>query len=91
VRSAQNEIDAMALITTVAEDEASGPLAALYARLADPRGRVPNILKVQSLSPSTLEAHYALYRALMFGAGPLDRAQRELLAVAVSAANRCEY
>ncbi|MCA9675129.1 MAG: carboxymuconolactone decarboxylase family protein [Myxococcales bacterium] len=81
----------MADIRTIDEADAQGALAALYRRLADPRGRVANILKVQSLSPATLEAHYALYRALMFGPGPLSRAQRELIAVAVSDVNRCHY
>lgn len=81
----------MAEIRTIPEDEATGPLAELYRKLADPQGRVANILKVQSLSPTTLETHYAFYRALMFGRGPLTRPQRELLAVAVSATNRCHY
>ncbi len=81
----------MAQIRTIAETEATGPLAALYARLADPRGRVANILKVQSLSPATLETHYAFYRALMFGRGALSRGQRELIAVVVSDTNACHY
>jgi alkylhydroperoxidase family enzyme len=81
----------MAEIATIPEYEATGPLAELYRKLADPQGRVANILKIQSLSPATLETHYAFYRALMFGRGPLTRTQRELLAVAVSATNRCHY
>lgn len=81
----------MAQIRTIPEQEATGPLADLYRRLADPQGRVANILKCQSLSPVTLEAHYAFYRALMFGPGPLTRPQRELIAVAVSATNDCHY
>lgn len=81
----------MADIHTISESEATGPLAELYRRLRDPAGRVVNILKVQSLSPSTLETHYAFYRSLMFGPGPLSRAQRELIAVAVSATNACHY
>ena len=78
-------------IRTIAENEATGPLVELYRRLADPAGCVANILKVQSLSPSTLETHYAFYRSLMFGPGPLSRAQRELLGVVTSAVNRCHY
>jgi alkylhydroperoxidase family enzyme len=81
----------MSLVRTIAERDATGLLAQLYRRLADPHGRVANILKVQSLSPETLDAHFRLYRALMFGRGPLDRAQRELLAVVVSTENRCHY
>ncbi len=81
----------MAVIETISETKATGPLAALYRRLADSDGHVANILKVQSLSPATLETHYAFYRSLMFGAGPLSRAQRELIAVVVSATNACHY
>ena len=81
----------MAQIRTIDEAEATGPLAAIYRRLADRDGRVANILKSQSLSPGTLEAHYAFYRALMFGPGPLSRAQRELIAIVVSSANECHY
>lgn len=81
----------MAQIRTIDEADATGPLAEIYRRLADRTGRVASILKVQSLSPGTLEAHYTFYRALMFGHGPLSRSQRELIAVAVSGANECHY
>jgi len=33
----------------------------------------------------------AFYRTLMFGPSGLSRAMRELIAVVVSRANRCEY
>lgn len=81
----------MAEIRTIPEDEATETLAALYGRLRGPDGRVANILKIQSLSPPTMEAHYAFYRALMFGSGPLTRAQRELIGVVTSQTNRCFY
>jgi len=81
----------MSVIRTIPEDQASGPLAALYARLSGRDGKVAQILQVQSLSPATLETHYAFYRSIMFGRGPLTRAQRELIAVAVSTANDCHY
>lgn len=81
----------MAHIRTIPEAEASGELAPLYEHLKDASGRVANILKAQSLSPRTLSAHYAFYRELMFGTSPLGRAQRELIAVAVSQANNCHY
>ncbi len=78
-------------INVISEADAKGPLAALYERLVAPDGTVANVLKIQSLSPKTLETHYAFYRSLMFGKGPLQRYQRELIAVAVSCANRCHY
>ncbi|MEX2048322.1 MAG: carboxymuconolactone decarboxylase family protein [Gemmatimonadota bacterium] len=52
---------------------------------------LPHILASHSLNPAALEAHQALYRTIMFGSSPLSRAEREAIAVAVSAANDCHY
>lgn len=56
--------------------------------------RVPdtdNILRIHGVAPAVMRAHYELYRELMYGRGPLSRVQREMIAVAVSAANDCHY
>jgi hypothetical protein len=50
-----------------------------------------NILASHSLNPAALDAHLALYRTIMFGDSPLCRAEREAIAVAVTAANDCHY
>ena len=81
----------MAWIRTIDEDDAQGELRELYERLTEPWGGVDNILKVHSLSPASLRGHFELYKTLMRGPSPLTRAQREMIAVAVSAANRCHY
>lgn len=52
---------------------------------------LPYILASHSLNPEALQGHLALYRAVMFGASPLSRSEREAIAVAVSAANDCHY
>lgn len=57
----------------------------------DGETRLANILAVQSLHPAALEGHRAYYRAIMFGKSPLSRAERESIAVVVSAANDCFY
>ena len=55
-------------IETVHEDDADGELAELYGRVVDPHaGTVDNIMKVHSLHPAGLNAHYHLYRAVMAG------------------------
>jgi len=46
---------------------------------------------VHSLNVPALNAHLGLYRTLMFGPSALTRAEREMIAVAVSAANACGY
>ena len=81
----------MAWIRTIDEDEAEGKLARLYARLVELWGGVDNILKIHSLNPASLQAHFDLYKVVMRGRSPLSRAQREMIAVVVSAANRCHY
>lgn len=81
----------MAHIRYVGRGDAGERLAALYDRYSDPRGRLDNILRIHSLNPPTMEHHYDLYRHLMAGPSPLSRAQREMIAVAVSVENDCFY
>lgn len=80
----------MPWIDVVGEDEADGELERLYRGAGGAEG-VDNILKIHSLHPASLRAHLHLYKTLMYGPGPLSRPQREMIAVAVSAANRCHY
>ena len=81
----------MAWIKTVSEDEADGLLARIYEAARKRAGKVFNILKIQSQNPKSLQASMQLYTAVMHGESPLTRAQREMLAVVVSSANRCHY
>lgn len=56
--------------------------------------RVPdrdNILRIHGIHSAVIRRHYALYAELMRGPGPVTRVQREMIAVAVSAANECHY
>ena len=50
-----------------------------------------HILACHSLNPDALRSHLALYRTVMFGDSELSRAEREAMAVCVSAANDCHY
>jgi alkylhydroperoxidase family enzyme len=59
-----------------------------------PADRVPdrdNIIRIHGIHSRTMRHHYDLYKALMYGNGPLSRMQREMIAVVVSAENRCRY
>ena len=56
--------------------------------------RVPdedNIIQIHGVHSRTMRQHYELYRELMYSRGPLSRIQREMIAVVVSATNRCHY
>ncbi len=81
----------MAWIKVIERDEASNELAAAFEAVAGARGTVANILKVHSIHPAAMLTHLGLYRELMFGRSELTRAERETIAVAVSATNRCHY
>lgn len=81
----------MAWIRMISEDEADGELRSLYDKLREPKGGVDNILKIHSLNPRSLTGHFELYRSLMRGPGGLSLAQREMIAVTVSALNHCVY
>lgn len=81
----------MAWIDMIDEQEAEGALAEWYAKLVEPWGGVDNILKIHSLNVPSLEAHYLLYKTVMYGKSPITRPQREMIAVVASAANHCRY
>ncbi len=81
----------MAWIRTVEEGEADGLLKSLYEGLRKQVRMVPNILKVFSLHPETMRATMGIFQTLMYGRAPLSRAQREMIALVVSAINRCHY
>ena len=81
----------MAWIDTIDLEDADDELRALYDEIVDTRGKVSNILKVHSLNPAALADHLRLYDTLLFGRSDLRRAEREALAVVVSAANDCTY
>ncbi len=72
----------MASIAYVPDDQIPDP-----DRVADR----DNILRIHGVHPRTMRQHYDLYVELMRGPSPLTRIQREMIALAVSAANHCHY
>ena len=50
-----------------------------------------NIIRIQGVHAAVMGQHHGLYREMMYGKGPLSRIQREMIGVAVSAANGCRY
>lgn len=51
----------MAFIETIDAAGATGELAALYRRVSNPDGSVDNVMKIHSLNPPSLRAHFELY------------------------------
>ncbi len=83
----------MAWIDLVRPEYARGKLKDLYDKAAAAgNGAVGPMIQAGSLNPDALEGRTLMYRALMFGrVSSLSRAEREMLAVATSVANRCHY
>jgi alkylhydroperoxidase family enzyme len=82
----------VAWIESVPEERADEELARLYEHVRDPiTGGVDHIMRVHSLHPAGLSAHFELYRTVMRGTPGLPRADREMIAVVVSRLNDCHY
>ncbi|HEV8360360.1 MAG TPA: peroxidase-related enzyme [Candidatus Thermoplasmatota archaeon] len=81
----------MAWVRVVPEGEAEGAVKEAYDHVRKQRGRVANVVAISSLLPRAMTTMMDFYLALMFGAHKLPRAHREMVAVEVSRANRCEY
>ncbi len=81
----------MPWIRTIDESSAGDELARVYERIRGERGKLSNIMRIQSLHPAAMQAHMDLYMAVMFQRAGISREERELIAVVVSAANRCAY
>jgi hypothetical protein len=82
----------VARIKMVAEADAEGHLAKLYAKAKaqSVSGTVAGIIKTMSLRPDFLAGIHAASR-MHFADGALTRAQHEMIASYVSALNRCRY
>ncbi len=57
----------------------------------DKLGMIPNVLAAYSFDVEKLNAFTAMYNDLMLGDSTLTKLEREMIAVVVSAVNRCFY
>ncbi|HKE77765.1 MAG TPA: peroxidase-related enzyme [Solirubrobacteraceae bacterium] len=74
-------------------DESALPerLQGLFAKARERLGFVPNVFRAYSFRPERLSLWFAHFRALHEPTENLGAADREMIAVVVSAANRCLY
>lgn len=66
-------------------------LARYYEICQEKLGLVPNVLAAYGFAPERLRAFSQMYNALMLGESELTKAEREMIAVAVSSQNHCYY
>ncbi|GAC1338090.1 MAG: peroxidase-related enzyme [Beijerinckiaceae bacterium] len=81
--------DATALDLPAAE--LSPAMAAYFQKCRDKIGFVPNVLTAYAFDMAKLEAFAAFYNDLMLAPSGLTKLEREMIAVAVSAENKCFY
>jgi uncharacterized peroxidase-related enzyme len=81
----------MPWIRQIGDREARGLLKKLFDEARERAGKIWNVVRLMSLRPKQLQVSMDLYREVMFGESGLSRAERELVAVIVSATNHCVY
>jgi uncharacterized peroxidase-related enzyme len=69
----------------------SPDMAAYFAKCEEKLGFVPNVLKAYAFDTAKLSAFVAMYNDLMLAPSGLSKLEREMIAVTVSAHNRCYY
>ena len=82
----------MAPIGMVSEEEATGKVKEIYEDLKEQLGIdfVPNLYRSMSPKPEYLETSWNKSQLVM-KPGKLDKLTKEIIAVAVSAVNGCDY
>ena len=84
--------DDSAITALTLEDAALTPaMQAYFDKCTEKLGFVPNVLKAYAFDMAKLEAFVAMYNDLMLAGSGLSKLEREMIAVAVSAHNRCYY
>ena len=73
------------------ESELPERLQGLFAKARESVGLVPNVFRGYAYRPERLSAWFAHYKQLHEPTEHLDEADREMIAVVVSAYNRCTY
>lgn len=73
------------------EGELSEATRAYFDKCREKLGMVPNVLAAYAFNEAKLSAFTQMYNDLMLADSGLSKLEREMIAVAVSAVNRCFY
>ena len=82
----------MTIFKKISENDATGKVKEIFDEIKEARQitEIPNFWKTMANSPETLERTWRSLQQVM-GKGELDSAVKELIYVAVSITNNCEY
>lgn len=78
-------------LPTAPADGLDDDMARYLAVCEEKLGLVPNVLRAFSFDNARLRSFVNLYNEMMLGDSGLSRLEREMIAVVVSAVNRCYY
>jgi alkylhydroperoxidase/carboxymuconolactone decarboxylase family protein YurZ len=83
----------MASIEMISEEDATGQVKEIYDEIKSQLGIdfVPNLYQSMAPLPGYLEANWHRVKTIMVKEGKLDQLTKEIIAVAVSAVNGCDY
>lgn len=91
VKSIVADDDTRIIALDLSRGQLSETMQAYFAKCDEKLGFVPNVLKAYAFDNAKLEAFAAMYGDLMLAPSGLSKLEREMIAVAVSAHNRCFY
>ena len=83
--------DYVSALGEVPREELPEDIQSVFARCEEKLGFVPNVLRAYTLDAGKLRAFRTMYNDLMLGDSSLSPLEREMIAVVVSAVNRCYY
>jgi uncharacterized peroxidase-related enzyme len=90
-RSAADGDDTVVTALELPAAELTPAMRAYFDKCMEKLGFVPNVLAAYAFDMAKLEAFVAMYNDLMLAPSGLTKLEREMIAVAVSAQNRCYY
>jgi uncharacterized peroxidase-related enzyme len=88
---ATEDDDVMMTALKLPPEKLTPEIAAYFVKCQEKLGFVPNVLKAYTFDMAKLSAFVAMYNDLMLAPSGLTKLEREMIAVAVSAHNRCYY
>jgi uncharacterized peroxidase-related enzyme len=88
-QTAKDDTDITAL--SLHRGKISPAMEGYFAKCEEKLGFVPNVLAAYAFDNAKLEPFVAMYNDLMLAPSGLSKLEREMIAVAVSSANRCYY
>ncbi len=89
----QNNVERVALINVVEENEATGKVKEVYEDIKQTLGIdfVPNMYKAMANNPAYLEASWNKIQATMSNEGKIDNETKDIVAFVVSLMSGCDY